>query len=326
MTTINELQTEIDEVVEKFNPNHVPAGSPDGGQFTTGGGGSGTGDSFKKETGRSFGKGSKLVTISVDNDTGKDNTRWLEVTFAKEPSEIVQMSLKNVLDRGNTETRRQGDTFVMRFGANSSISETRVNLARQALHRGGHVKIPSAFFGGDITTEESNALFGVDEEIFRSEGRLKSELQEQINGVVEKFNPNHVPAGSPEGGQFTSASGTGGALGKGVKTVSATEEKKRVDAAGDVATKAAKEKAEARYVVREPFRAIISSETKPITDEEKNWTLFDNDKNGKLLVLGTKAEVTKRRHILVKTFVTRAKNRARIDELVKVQDERIGFF
>lgn len=152
--------------------------------------------------------------------------------------------------------------------------------------------------------------------------RTIKQLQAEIDGVLEKFNTEHLPAGSPNstGGQFApkGQGGKGGALGKGVKTISIDEEKKRIKAAGD-------EAAQAAGLIKESELDIVLIPKSPGFEDPPEYLLVDSRRR-RNLGSGSLEKVERIKASKIKTAENRARNKAEQDERLLVEDERLGFF
>ena len=239
----------------KFNPNHEPAGSSDGGQFASGDGGSGAtpktdpfprnqgtlltrerfdlkkiGDRrwmFNTKTGAfimgpQFTPASEatndhaglLYSISLDNpDVGKyDDFIKGAVSSSHYRTGLIEIYTPPYWLIDHPETKAAHLKALEIFARNGAVRDTllQINSIRvgtwgessyQELLRGHPKSLGHTLLMQEVERRGLTALL-------LKELRARELWPQYLERL--KFNPNHAPAGSPEGGEFTSGEGGGG--------------------------------------------------------------------------------------------------------------------
>ncbi len=195
-------RVQLAEINKRFNDNHVPAGSPEGGEFTSGDGGSisFTGEGWLKTDGTFVSKpagqthGTAAIKLGLG---GAVQTDGYEVAANKALVAGNVRVVQSLVDEGHFWFHGRTD------------NKTTRDLIAKAIEKGSGLDVVGVQF--DYPRDDSRIEWDdVSPEHAITLLRNHSQAPEwmkfhdaETNSL--RFNDNHVPAGSPEGGQFTSA-------------------------------------------------------------------------------------------------------------------------
>jgi hypothetical protein len=206
-------------LLTEFNPNHEPAGSAEGGQFTSGdSGGVGNGkgasaaqpkipayiqgayDKIKSEYEADLGTGKKT---QAQGDTGCLNGFCLEVS--QELASRLRDSGHEAYARRYSQTpdkKAEGGDYGGHWTVVTPAGEFDPTITHWSEPRPNGITYDQSLY--PVTAKSPHAKWTVDPNT-KQESRSVA-----IGGrLLQEFNPNHVASG-PDGGQFTSGDGGGG--------------------------------------------------------------------------------------------------------------------